>query len=75
MAYGVLSVLVTATSVPAGGAETTVYNNGLVAVYRGDDSSVTTSTGVPINPGGAWTFRKPSWLIAASTCECRWISE
>ncbi len=75
MAYGALSVLVTATAVPAGGQRVTVYNNGTAAVYHGTDSSVTTVTGVPIQPGGNAVFYAAGcYLIASATTDCRWTT-
>lgn len=76
MAYGALSVLVTATLVPRGATKTTVYNNGATTVYRGTDASVTTSTGMPILPGGSYTFVVPvAYLIGSATTEVRWSDE
>lgn len=34
----------------------TIYNNGSVTVYVGTDSSVATSTGIPILAGGNYDF-------------------
>ncbi len=75
MPYGALSVLVTATAVPASGHRVVVYNNGSAPVYHGTDSSVTTVTGVPIQPGGNASFYQPGcYLIAAATTDCRWTT-
>lgn len=77
MAYGAITVGTSAVAVPATGTVRTVYNNGAVPVYRGDDSSVTTSTGTPIQPGGNWRFLGPAaWLIAGTAGQdVRWITE
>ena len=45
MAYGAITVGTSAALLPGTGSTRTVYNNGAVPIYRGDDSSVTTSTG------------------------------
>ena len=76
MAYGALSVLATATLVPAGGQPVTVTNTGVATVYRGTDSSVTTATGTPIYPGGSYTFCVPvAYLIGSVTTDTRWTTE
>ena len=75
MAYGALSVLVTAVAVPAAGFTVTVTNTGAAAVFRGDDSSVTTATGTPIQPGASYTFTRAAYLIGSATTDTRWITE
>lgn len=77
MAYGAITVGVTAVAVPASGTVRTIYNNGSVPVFRGDDSSVTTATGTPIQPGGNWrTLGAAVYLIAGTAGQdVRWVTE
>lgn len=77
MAYGNLTVGTSAVVVPQSNKVRTIYNNGAVPVYVGDDSSVTTSTGVPIQPGGNWKRAAvTTYLIAGSAGQdVRWVSE
>ena len=77
MAYGAITVGTSAVAVPATGTVRTVYNNGSVPVFRGDNSSVTTSTGTPIQPGGNWrTLGAVVYLIAGTAGQdVRWITE
>lgn len=77
MAYGAITVGTSATLVPASGFSRTIYNNGAVPVYRGEDNAVTTSTGTPIMPGGNWSVGGlPVYLIAGSAgVDVRWVTE
>jgi hypothetical protein len=55
--YGAVAVDVTATKVPTAASgkrgAMLVFNNGPATIYCGWDSSVTTSTGMPIGPGAS----------------------
>ena len=77
MAYGAITVGTSAVAVPGTGFTRTIYNNGSVPVFRGDDSSVTTATGTPIQPGGNWRLLGPAVYLIAGTAgqDVRWITE
>lgn len=80
------SVTVTSAATVIVAAETwrsglTLYNNGSVTVYIGTDSSVTSSTGMPLAAAGAYDFngfmsyRGPIYgITASSTADVRYLS-
>jgi hypothetical protein len=77
MAYGTLTVGTSAVVVPSTTKVRTIYNAGAVPVYLGDDASVTTATGTPIQPGGNWK-RGPlqTYLIAGTAGQnVTWVTE
>lgn len=90
MAYGNVQVLASGATVivPAGKAAAAgnaglIYNGGANTIYVGDDSSVATTTGIPVASGQSYTFtsvNKGLWGIAASAdqvspADTRWNTE
>lgn len=77
MAYGTLTVGTSAVVVPSTSKVRTIYNNGSVPVYLGDDASVTTSTGTPIQPGGNWKRAAVVCYLISGTAgqNVRWVTE
>lgn len=80
MAYGNVSVAVTATVIRAANEKRTyliIYNNGTANVFVGDDASVTTSNGFPLISTGSWiemTYKGAVYgIVASGTVDVRWL--
>jgi len=81
--YNTVTVTSAATLVKAANswrAGITLYNVGTATVYVGTDSSVTSSTGMPVAQGGAYDFN--GWegyrgdiyaITASSTADLRYL--
>jgi hypothetical protein len=55
-----------AGAVGTGRVSVTIYNTGSVTAYLGTSTSVTSSTGLPILPGGSYTKRTTAALYAVT---------